>query len=89
MQFHRTAKPTSNDLTHPTKAIPFGNYGAGNWTGHPIGLFIVAGLLVLGFVGLPEARWFFTLAVPAGAICGLGLWLLHRKGFEELETTKK
>jgi hypothetical protein len=31
---------------------------------HPIGLVIVIGLLYLGFVGLPEARWFLALAVP-------------------------
>ena len=70
----------SRDLPHPTKVVPFGNYGGGLLTGHPIGLVIVIGLLLMGFVGLPEARWFFTLAVPAGAICGFFLWRYHRNG---------
>ena len=79
---HRAIPQSPNDLTHPSKAIPFGNYGAGNWTGHPIGLVIVAGLLIVGFVGLPEARWFLALAVPAGTICGFFLWLRHRNSLE-------
>jgi hypothetical protein len=41
---------------------------------------IVVGLLFMGFVGLPEARWFLALAVPAGAVCGLFMWFRHRKG---------
>ena len=49
-----THQQTSHDLPHPTKVVPFGNYGAGLWTGHPIGLVIVIGLLFMGFVGLPE-----------------------------------
>jgi hypothetical protein len=38
------------------------------------------GLLFMGLVELPEARWFLALAVPAGAICGFFMWLTHRKG---------
>jgi hypothetical protein len=72
------ARQNSHDLPHPTQVVPFGNYGGGGLTGHPIGLVIVIGLLFMGFVGLPEARWFFALAVPAGAICGFFLWLHHR-----------
>jgi hypothetical protein len=72
----------SDDLPDPTKVVPFGNYGAGLCTGHPIGLVIVIGLLFMGFIGLPEARWFLALAVPAGAICGFFMWFLHRKGLE-------
>src|SRR5260221_10763819 len=77
---HRAIQSTSHDLPHPTKVVPFGIYGAGLWTGHPIGLVIVIGVLFMGFVGLPEARWFLALAVPAGAICGFFMWLRHRKG---------
>ena len=81
---HQAIQQTSQKLPHPTKVVPFGNYGGGLWTGHPIGLVIVIGLLFMGFVGLPEARWFLALAVPAGAICGFFLWLRHRKGLAEV-----
>jgi hypothetical protein len=75
---HRAIQQRSHNLPHPTKVVPFGTYGAGLWTGHPIGLLIVIGLLFMGLVGLPQARWFFALAIPAGAICGLFMWLRHR-----------
>jgi hypothetical protein len=81
MDIHRrTILQSSHDLPDPAKLVPFGYYGAGLWTGHPIGLVIVIGLLAMGIVGLPEARWFLALAAPAGAICGFFLWLLHRNG---------
>jgi hypothetical protein len=62
----------------PNKVVPFGRYGGGEWTGHPIGLFIVLGLLVMGLVGIPEARLFFGASIVLGALCGLFLWLRHR-----------
>ena len=77
---HGTVPENSHDLPHVTKVVPLGIYGGGLLTGHPIGLVIVIGLLFMGFVGLPEARWFFALAVPAGAICGFFMWLYHRDG---------
>ena len=58
--------------------IPFGRYGAGNLTGHPIGLVIVLGLLLMGLVGLPEARWFFAGSLTLGCVFGFFLWLHHR-----------
>jgi hypothetical protein len=82
MDLHRlrAIQQRSHDLPHPTKVVPFGYSGAGLWTGHPIGLVIVIGLLTMGIIGLPEARWFLALAAPAGAICGFFLWLHHRNG---------
>ena len=77
---HVAVPENSQDLPHVTKVVPFGIYGGGLLTGHPIGLVIVIGLLFMGFIGLPEARWFFALAVPAGAICGFFMWLFHRNG---------
>jgi len=62
-----------------TEVMPFGRYGGGLLTAHPIGLVIVIGLFVVGFVGMPEARWFLTLALPLGGICGFFLWFHHRK----------
>jgi hypothetical protein len=65
-------------VPHPNQVIPFGRQGAGLWTGHPLELVIVVGLLLIGFIGLPEARWFFALAVPLGGIYGFFLWRRHR-----------
>ena len=67
-------------LPDPVKVVPFGRFGAGYLTGHPIGLVIVAALFFMGFVGLPEYRVFLSLAVPAGAVCGFLLWYHHRNG---------
>ena len=80
MSIGHPATHASNDLPHPTKVVPFGIYGAGSWTGHPIGLVIVMALVFIGFVGLPEYRLFLALAVPAGTICGFFLWYRHRNG---------
>jgi hypothetical protein len=71
-------KASRDLLPNLTEVMPFGRYGAGLWTGHPIGLVIVVGLLLIGFVGLPEARWFLALTVPLGGICAFFLWLHHR-----------
>jgi hypothetical protein len=54
--------PRNPDLD-PTKVVPFGHYSAGLFTGHPVGLVVVFGLLLMGLFGLPGARWFFTGAV--------------------------
>ena len=80
MDIHRRPVPkASRDLLPSlTEVMPFGRYGAGLWTGHPIGLVIVVGLLLMGFVGLPEARLFLALTVPLGCVCGFFLWLRHR-----------
>jgi len=79
---HIAFQKESNDLPGSAKVVPFGNYGGGLWTSHPIGLFIAVGLLAMGVIGLPEARWFLALAVPAGIICGVSLWFLHRRALE-------
>ena len=67
-----------NAEPHPTMVVPFGVKGGGLLTGHPIGLVIVLGLLLMGLVGLPEARLFFVGSVCLGGIFGLVLWLRHR-----------
>ncbi len=41
----------------PKHLVPFGPYGAGQWTSHPIGLVIVLGMLAMGLVAMPQTRW--------------------------------
>lgn len=60
------------------EVIPFGRYGAGLWTGHPVGLVIAAGLFVMVLAGIPESRWFLAGVLTLGAFGGFLLWLRHR-----------
>ncbi len=69
-----------NDDRHPVQVVPFGRFGAGLWTGHPIGLFIVAGFLLIGLIGIPEWRWFFGATVIFGSLFGYFLWRRHGYG---------
>jgi hypothetical protein len=64
--------------SEPKHLVPFGPYGAGQWTGHPIGLVIVIGLLVMGLAAMPETRWLLLTSAAGGAIFGFFLWLRHR-----------
>jgi hypothetical protein len=73
----RKVAPQTSD-PDPREVIPFGRYGAGLLTAHPVGLVVVLGLLLLGLIGLPEARWFFAGALVLGGTFGLFLWLRHR-----------
>lgn len=67
-----------NDDRHPMAIVPYGKFGAGLWTGHPIGLVIVIGMLVVGLVGIPEWRWFFGATVLVGSLVGYSLWRRHQ-----------
>jgi hypothetical protein len=73
----RKTAPHNSD-PDPTEVIPFGRYGVGLLTGHPVGLVVVLGLLLMGLLGLPGARWFFAGALLLGGICGFFLWRRHR-----------
>jgi hypothetical protein len=64
----------TNEDRHPLEVIPNGRLGGGLWTGHPIGLVVVAGLLVIGLVGIPVARLFFGAAVIFGGLVGYIFW---------------
>jgi hypothetical protein len=68
----------TNDDQRPGEVVPYGRLGAGLWTGHPIGLFIVAGLVVIGLVGIPAWRWFFGATVILGSFVGYSLWRRHQ-----------
>jgi hypothetical protein len=38
----------------------------------------VIGVLAMGLIGLPEARWFFGASLALGCVVGFLLWLHHR-----------
>ena len=63
--------------TYPN-IVPFGPLGGGQWTGHPIGLLIVFGFILIALVGVPESRWFFLGSLGLSVILGSGLYLWHR-----------
>ena len=58
--------------------VPFGPYGAGQWTAHPIGLFIVIGLVVMGLVSRTPVSVLMFFSLLGGAVVGMFLWLYHR-----------
>jgi len=73
------APPTPRaDELHAKDVIPFGKYGAGRWTGHPIGLVIALGIVLIGLIGVPESRYFLAAALPLGALFGFILWKSHQ-----------
>jgi hypothetical protein len=57
---------------------PFGRFGAGFFTSHPIGLVVAAALVSTAW-RIPAARWFTIYSLPCGVVIGLGLWLYHRR----------
>jgi hypothetical protein len=69
-----SAGPESN----PNAIRPYGRFGVGTITGHPVGLLIVAAVILLSLEGLPEARAFLVASLPVGFLFGLFLWLRHR-----------
>lgn len=58
--------------------VPFGPGGAGQWTAHPIGLFIVIGLVLMGLVSRTPVSDLVLLSLLGGVVVGIGLWLYHR-----------
>jgi hypothetical protein len=75
-----SARKSTSDSTEPNpiEPIPFGRGAAGSYTAHPVGLVVVVGVLLMGLLALPEARWFLGSAVLLGGIWGFFLWLRHR-----------
>ena len=58
---------------------PYGTYGVGILTAHPVGLVVVAGVILIVVTGIPAARWFFAGSVASGAVFGFFLWLYRRR----------
>lgn len=71
---HDSAGP----LLDESSVRPYGHFGIGILTSHPVGLLVVAGVILIVVTGIPAARWFFAGSVAVGALFGLILWLYHR-----------
>ncbi len=76
----RTLTHSSKELWKPgpQNLVPFGPYGGGQWTAHPIGLVIVIGFLLMGLVSHTPVSLLLLASLLGGAIVGFFLWLHHR-----------
>lgn len=70
--------PPTNEDRQAWEVVPYGKFGAGLWTGHPIGFVVVLGILIVGLVGIPEWRYFFGATVLVGSLVGYLLVRHHR-----------
>ena len=75
-RFH---SPTNACDPAQNPVVPFGANGAGQWTGHPVGLLVVVGVLLIALIGLPAIRLFFLFSSLIGALFGSLLWRRHRR----------
>jgi hypothetical protein len=73
----RNARIRSSPCTLPN-IVPFGPLGAGQWTGHPVGLFIAATFVLIALIGIPELRFLLPISLALGVIFGFILRLWHR-----------
>jgi hypothetical protein len=64
---------------NPDDIRPYGRFGVGTITGHPVGLLVVAAVIFLAIVALPEASLFLVTSLPVGCLFGLFLWLRHQR----------
>jgi hypothetical protein len=73
------APPSRNPAEDADSVRPFGPSGVGLITGHPVGLVVALGIVLLTIIALPPARIFFLGAILFGGIIGFFLWLYNRK----------
>jgi hypothetical protein len=71
---HDSDEPVLDEST----VRPQGSYGVGILTAHPVGLLVVAAVILIVVTGIPAARLFFAGSVAVGAVFGFILWLYHR-----------
>jgi hypothetical protein len=64
----------TNEDRHPLEVVPYGKLGGGVWTGHPIELVVVLGMVLVGLIGIPAWRWFFGATLFVGGGFGYFLW---------------
>lgn len=57
---------------------PHSQGGVGLLTEHPVGLLVVAAVILLTMEYIPTAGWFFGGSLVLGGVIGFGLWLCHR-----------
>ena len=69
---------SGRDELGPGDVQPFGTNGVGLVTGHPVGLVLIVGVILMVVAYVPAARWFVGGAVLAGGVIGLLLWLRDR-----------
>ena len=70
--------PPTNEERPTWEVVPYGKFGVGLWTGHPIGFVVVLGILIVGLVGIPEWRYFFGATVLVGSLVAYALWRHHQ-----------
>ena len=71
---HDSAGPVLDEST----VRPYGPFGVGILTAHPVGLLVIAAVILIAVTGIPAARAFFVGSVALVAIFGFFLWLYHR-----------
>jgi hypothetical protein len=67
-----------NSELGPGEVQPYARGGVGILTGHPVGLVVIAGVILLTMEHVPAARWFFGGSLVVGGAIGFALWLHHR-----------
>jgi len=71
--------PPSHDDCPPAEAVPYGKFGARVWTGHPAGLIVVLGIMIVGLIGILEWRYSFAATVLFATLVGYFLLRRHHQ----------